>query len=70
MSGLLSDFRALKQSYPAAGSFVGFLIETQGLEVFKQLYPLLDPSSKAEELVGQRLEAMQAAWHALLAKHG
>jgi hypothetical protein len=39
---LVERFDEAENSYPAAGSFCGFLIATYGLDVFKQLYPLTD----------------------------
>ena len=56
------------QGYPAAGSFTGFLIDTHGLEVFKQIYPLADPSARAKELVGKSFVEMETDWHAELDK--
>ena len=63
---LLERFREVDNSYPAAGSFCGFLLETYGLEVFKQLYPLSAPSAKLKELQGQSFEELEGDWHALL----
>lgn len=63
VADMLTRFRQLDQGYPAAGSFCGFLLETYGLERFKQLYPLADPSAKLHELEGQRFEDLEAAWH-------
>ena len=66
---LLTAFREEPNGYPAAGSFCGFLIETHGLELFKEVYPLEDPSARAKELVGQSFVEMEADWHALLQKY-
>jgi hypothetical protein len=63
---LLERFREVENSYPAAGSFCGFLLETFGLETFKQLYPLTDPSAKLQALQGKRFEELEDAWHELL----
>jgi len=60
---LLERFRELDAGYPAAGSFCGFLIDTVGLEVFKQLYPLTDPSAKLKGLQGKTFEDLEPAWH-------
>jgi hypothetical protein len=65
---LLERFREVENSYPAAGSFTGFLIETQGLEVFKELYPLADPSARLKELTGKSFEDLEPEWHAHLGK--
>ena len=50
-------------------SFCGFFIDEFGLEVFKQVYPLTDPSSKAKEVCGKRFEELEPDWHAVLAKN-
>jgi hypothetical protein len=60
---LIERFREVENSYPAAGSFCGFLLETYGLPVFKQLYPLADPSAKLKELEGKTFEELEPAWH-------
>ena len=60
---LLERFHEVENSYPAAGSFCGFLLETYGLEVFKQLYPLTDPSTRLQELEGKRFEDLEPEWH-------
>ena len=31
--------------------------------MFKQLYPLTDPSTKLKELEGKRFEDLEPAWH-------
>ena len=66
---LLSAFREEPNGYPAAGSFCGFLIEAHGLELFKEIYPLQDPSAGASERLGQSLVEMEADWHSLLEKY-
>lgn len=68
VADLLARFREVESSYPAAGSFCGFLLETYGLEVFKQLYPLTDPSAKLKELEGQSFEELEPAWHERIRK--
>ncbi len=65
---MLERFGELENGYPAAGSFCGFLIETQGLEVFKALYPLEDPSAKLAELKGASFLDLEPAWHEHLRK--
>ncbi len=65
---LLQRFRQQEAGYPAAGSFCGFLIDTHGLEAFKEIYPLDDPSAKLAELVGESFTDMQPAWHEHLRK--
>ena len=60
---LLERFREVDSAYPAAGSFCGFLIETYGLDTFKQLYPLSDPSAKLKELEGKSFEELESDWH-------
>lgn len=69
VADLVLKFRDAKNNYPAAGSFTGFLIETYGLAVFKQIYPLEDPSAKLKELKGKSFEELEPEWHALLAKN-
>ncbi len=69
LAALLSDFGNQSNSYPASGSFCGWFIAEHGLEPFKAIYPLKDPSTKAEELLGRRLEEMEADWHAELEKY-
>lgn len=69
VSDLVVRFREAKNSYPAAGSFTGFLIESYGLEVFKQIYPLDDPSARLKELKGKSFEELEPDWHAVLAKN-
>lgn len=68
MKDLLERFRELDQAYPAAGSFCGFLVETCGLDVFKQIYPLPDPSTKLKELEGKSFEELEPDWHEHLRK--
>lgn len=68
IADLIARFRAVENGYPASGSFVGFLIETYGLDVFKQIYPLDDPSARLKELKGKSFEELEGEWHALLAK--
>jgi hypothetical protein len=65
---LVERFREAKNSYPASGSFCGFLIETYGLELFKQLYPLAEPSAKLKELKGKSFEELEPDWLAYLKK--
>ena len=65
---LLDAFRDQDMGYPAAGSFTGFLIDAHGLELFKEIYPLEDPSARAKELVGKSFVEMEPDWHAQLAK--
>jgi hypothetical protein len=60
---LIERFGDVAGSYPAAGSFCGFLLETYGLAVFKQLYPLTDPSAKLEELEGKSFQELEPQWH-------
>ena len=68
IEALLTAFRKQEAGYPASGSFTGFLIEAHGLDVFKEIYPLEDPSARAKELVGASFHEMEAAWHEELAK--
>ena len=51
-----TSFAELDRSvgFPVAGSFVGFLIETGGLDAFKQLYPRHGRSS-SREILDERL---------------
>ncbi len=69
VAALLQDFRAQANSYPASGSFCGWFLSTHGLEVFKQIYPLANPSSRAKELTGESFVEMESAWHAELGKY-
>lgn len=66
VADLVDKFREARNSYPAAGSFTGFLIETYGLDVFKQIYPLEDPSAELKELKGKSFEELEPEWHSLL----
>ena len=65
---LLHRFRELDAGYPAAGSFCGYLIRTHGLEVFKEIYPLEDPSGRLRELVDESFADMEPGWHEHLRK--
>ena len=69
VADLLSQFRSESAGYPASGSFCGYLIDTYGLKVFKQIYPLQDPSTMAAELVGVSFPEMEPGWHAELRKY-
>ncbi len=69
VAALVSDFRAQSNSYPASGSFCGWFLAEHGLEVFKSLYPLTDPSAQAKELLGRRFEEMETDWHAEIVKY-
>jgi hypothetical protein len=68
VSELVVNFRQAENSYPASGSFAGFLIETYGLDVFKETYPLEDPSARLKEWKGKSFEELEPDWHAHLAK--
>lgn len=63
VADLVQGLREQDRAYPAAGSFCGFLIETHGLEVFKELYPLEDPSARLLELAGASFLDLEPAWH-------
>ena len=65
---LVERFREQDAGYPAAGSFCGYLIDEHGLEVFKEIYPLDDPSERLRELVDVGFEDLEPGWHALLEK--
>ncbi len=63
VADLVQRFREQELGYPAAGSFTGFLIQAHGLEVFKQLYPLEDPSARLVELAGASFQDLEPLWH-------
>ena len=66
---LLARFREdEKRTYPAAGSFVGFVIDTCGLDAFKRIYVAPDPVASAPEVLGASLADLDARWRAMLAK--
>jgi hypothetical protein len=66
---LLSGFREDEGvSYPAAGSFAGFVIGTAGLEAFKRLYVAPDPRGVAREVLGMSLEEVDGLWRKSLEK--
>jgi hypothetical protein len=67
---LLERFGEVPNAYPAAGSFCGFLLDAYGLQVFKQLYPLADPSAQLAELEGKRFEDLESAWHEHVRRNG
>jgi len=61
-------------SYPEAGSFVRFLVDTYGLERMKEVFrtiryndPLDVVLAKFEGIYGMSLRAAEAEWHAFLA---
>jgi hypothetical protein len=58
-------------AYPVAGSFVRWLIMTQGLDTFKQAYPATGSGADAfrarvAAVYGQSLDALERAWHVAL----
>lgn len=63
VADMVGRFGELESGYPAAGSFCGFLLETYGLDVFKALYPLDDPSAKLVELEQVSFVELEPAWH-------
>lgn len=69
VADLLSDFGAQENSYPASGSFCGWFLDVWGLKVFKEIYPLGDPSARCEELTGKSFIDMENDWQAELAKY-
>lgn len=69
VANLISQFRSESAGYPASGSFCGYLLQAHGLEFFKQIYPLKDPSAKLKELVGESFEEMEKGWHEELQKY-
>jgi hypothetical protein len=68
IADLLAKFRDVDDSYPASGSFCGFLIETKGIAAFKTLYVAADPAAAAKEAIGESLEDAEKAWREMLAK--
>jgi hypothetical protein len=70
VKAMLTDFRAEKDGYPAAGSLCGFLIEAYGLEKFERLYAHPNTNEFAKSLLGSSLEDLDAAWREFLAKRG
>jgi hypothetical protein len=69
MATLLGDFRGNEAlSYPAAGSFVGYVIATFGLDAFKRLYLDPDPAAHSKAVLGKPLDDVDRDWRAFLAK--
>jgi len=66
LDSLLKDFRGQENSYPAAGSFCGFVIETFGIEKFKTLYLSTDPAAIAPDVLGAPLADVEAKWRTKL----
>jgi hypothetical protein len=66
MKDLLEKFRDQANGYPAAGSFCGYLIETYGIEKFRELYPSSDPNAQAASVLGKSFDAIDADWRAFL----
>lgn len=65
---LLSNFRDDESvTYPAAGSFCGFVITTCGIEAFRRVYVAPDPVASAPSTLGKSLETLDAEWRAFLA---
>ncbi len=55
-------------AYPLAASFVGFLIQRNGVETFKQLYQAADADAgqAIERIYGQPSAALEAEWQAFV----
>lgn len=69
LDALLDDFRSQEGvSYPAAGSFCGYVIETFGMPAFKRLYVMTDPRSGAKEALGKTLEDVDHDWRVFLSE--
>jgi len=63
---LLEEFRNQANGYAAAGSFCGYLVETFGIEKFKQLYVRTDPAEISSAVLGKSFEDVDADWRAFL----
>lgn len=57
-------------TYPASGSFTGFVVATCGLEAFRRVYVAPDPVAAAPQMLGRSLAELDAAWRAFLAQRG
>lgn len=66
LDALLDDFRAQEQGYPAAGSFVGWILETYGLDALRRLYPVRDLRAAFPQVVGKSVAELEEAWRAAL----
>ena len=67
LATLLDNFRDDESvTYPAAGSFCGFVIATCGLEAFRRVYVAPDPVASAPSTLGKSLETLDAEWRAFL----
>lgn len=74
ISDLVARFDGLEpgEAYALAGSFVGFLLETRGIERVREFLRASGPSGgdksvAFERVFGQTLDEAGAAWHASLA---
>jgi len=56
-------------TYPEAGSFVGFMLESFGVSKFKRIYLAQDFEAELQAAVGWTLSDLEAAWHDYLRKH-
>jgi hypothetical protein len=54
-----------KTAYTLAGSFVGFLIEHEGLALFRSLYE----TGNYDKVYGKPLSTLEAAWRMSLREH-
>ena len=66
MKDLVADFGNQKNSYPAAGSFCGYIAETFGMDKFKLLYPQGDLARSTESVLGKSLEEIDKDWREFL----
>ncbi len=68
LENLLAHFRADEAvTYPAAGSFVGFVIETCGIDALKRIYLAPDPVASAPVTLGHGLDELDQMWRGFLA---
>jgi hypothetical protein len=70
LKSLVEEFREQELGYPAAGSFCGFLIETYGLEKFKEMYPTADAPAAFLKVLEMSLDDLERKWHEFLAAAG
>lgn len=66
VSSLVDHFHASPEITVAAGSFVGYAMETLGLDRFKHLYLLPNPGTNAESVAPGGLPGLEKAWHEFL----
>ncbi|MBL8858038.1 MAG: hypothetical protein JNL28_06015 [Planctomycetes bacterium] len=67
LATLLDDFRSDEaRTYPAAGSFCGYVIATAGLDALKRIYVTPDPVGHAQKVFGKSLATLDEEWREFL----